>query len=61
MTRDLGITARPGERHYIDLAGMEEIAKFKFLTGTTVANQDRLPTWKPGDEFLPARIKSGVE
>jgi hypothetical protein len=37
---------------------MEEVARFGFLIGTTVANQDKLPTWKPGDEFLPAREKS---
>ena len=41
-----------------DFAGMEEVAHFAFLIGTTVANQDKLPTWKPGDEFLPAREKS---
>jgi Zn-dependent M28 family amino/carboxypeptidase len=38
-----------------DFAGMEEAAKFGFLVGTTVANQERLPTWRAGDEFLPAR------
>jgi Zn-dependent M28 family amino/carboxypeptidase len=43
-----------------DFAGMEEAARFGFLIGTTVANQDKLPTWKAGDEFLPAREKSGV-
>jgi Zn-dependent M28 family amino/carboxypeptidase len=41
-----------------DFAGMEEVAQFGFLIGTTVANQDRLPTWNAGDEFLPAREKS---
>ena len=44
-----------------NFAGMEEITRFGFLAGTIVANQDRLPTWKPGDEFLPARLKSGVQ
>ncbi len=44
-----------------DFAGMEEAARFGFLIGTTVANQDKLPTWKQGDEFLPARQKSGVQ
>ena len=43
-----------------DFAGMEEVARFGFLIGTTVANQDKLSTWKPGDEFLAAREKSGV-
>ncbi|HYL34861.1 MAG TPA: M28 family peptidase [Bryobacteraceae bacterium] len=42
-----------------DFAGMEEVAQFGFLIGTTVANQDKLPTWNAGDEFLPARQKSG--
>jgi Zn-dependent M28 family amino/carboxypeptidase len=41
-----------------DFAGMEEVAQFGFLIGTTVANQDKLPTWNAGDEFLPAREKS---
>ncbi len=43
-----------------DFAGMEQAARFGFLIATTVANQDKLPTWKPGDEFLAAREKSGV-
>jgi hypothetical protein len=29
--------------------------------GLEVANQDRLPTWRQGDEFLPARVASGVK
>ena len=41
-----------------DFAGMEEVARFGFLIGTTIANQDKLPTWKAGDEFLSAREKS---
>jgi Zn-dependent M28 family amino/carboxypeptidase len=41
-----------------DFAGMEEGARFGFLIGTTVANQDKLPTWNAGDEFLAAREKS---
>jgi len=40
---------------------MEEAARFGFLIGTMVANQEKLPTWHPGDEFLPAREKSGVK
>jgi len=43
-----------------DFAGMEEAARFGFVIATTVANQDKLPTWKPGDEFLAARERSGV-
>jgi hypothetical protein len=35
---------------------MEEAARFGFLIGMTVANEPQLPTWNPGDEFLPARL-----
>lgn len=41
-----------------DFAGMEQAAKFGFLIGTNVANQEKLPTWKAGDQFLAAREKS---
>jgi len=41
-----------------DFAGMQEAARFGVLIGMTVANQDKLPTWNPGDEFLPARERS---
>lgn len=41
-----------------DFAGMEEVARLGFLIGMNAANQDKLPTWQPGDEFLPAREKS---
>ncbi len=44
-----------------NFAGMEEAVKFAFLIGTTVANQEKLPTWHAGDEFLPARQKTGVQ
>ena len=37
---------------------MEEVAQFAILIATTVANQDALPTWHAGDEFLAARQKS---
>jgi Zn-dependent M28 family amino/carboxypeptidase len=43
-----------------DFSGLAEMARFGFLIGTDVANQDRLPTWRAGDEFLAAREKSGV-
>ncbi len=36
------------------------MARFGFAIGSEVANQDRLPTWRAGDEFLAAREKSGV-
>jgi Zn-dependent M28 family amino/carboxypeptidase len=41
-----------------DFSGMEEVARFALLVGTTVANQETLPTWNAGDEFLAAREKS---
>ena len=41
-----------------DFAGLEEMARFGFVLGTQAANIDKLPTWNPGDEFLPARQKS---
>jgi Zn-dependent M28 family amino/carboxypeptidase len=43
-----------------DFSGLEKVARFGMLTGLEAANQERLPTWKRGDEFLPARQKSGV-
>jgi Zn-dependent M28 family amino/carboxypeptidase len=42
-----------------DFGGMEEVAQFAIQIATTVANQDGLPTWNAGDEFLPARERSG--
>lgn len=38
-----------------DVSGMEQIARFGFLLGTTVANDPKMPTWQPGDPFLKAR------
>jgi Zn-dependent M28 family amino/carboxypeptidase len=43
-----------------DFSGMEQYARFGFLLGINVANAPRLPTWHAGDEFLPARVASGV-
>ncbi|HWB97268.1 MAG TPA: M28 family peptidase, partial [Bryobacteraceae bacterium] len=43
-----------------DFSGLEQMARFGFVIGTTVANQEELPTWNPGDEFLAVRQKSGV-
>lgn len=43
-----------------DFAGMEQMASFGLLLGLDIANTPKLPTWKAGDEFLPARQKSGV-
>jgi Zn-dependent M28 family amino/carboxypeptidase len=44
-----------------DFSGLAEMARFGFLIGAEVANQSGLPTWRAGDEFLPAREKSGVK
>lgn len=44
-----------------DFAGMVEAARFGMLIGMNVANQEKLPTWKAADEFLPARQRSGVQ
>jgi len=43
-----------------DFSGLEEIARFGFLIGADAAALPALPTWRPNDEFLPARKKSGV-
>jgi len=44
-----------------DFSGLEQMARFGLLVGVAVANQDQLPTWKAGDEFLAAREASGVK
>ena len=44
-----------------DFAGMEQYAQFGILIGIDLANQDALPTWRAGDEFLAARQASGVK
>jgi Zn-dependent M28 family amino/carboxypeptidase len=44
-----------------DFSGMEQYARFGFLIGVDVANAPKLPTWRAGDEFLPARAASGVK
>jgi Zn-dependent M28 family amino/carboxypeptidase len=44
-----------------DFSGLAEMARFGFRIGTEVANQDRLPSWRAGDEFLAAREKSVVK
>ena len=43
-----------------DFSGMEQYARFGFLLGVNLANAPKLPTWRAGDEFLPARVASGV-
>jgi Zn-dependent M28 family amino/carboxypeptidase len=44
-----------------DFSGMEEYARFGFLIGVNVANSAKMPTWRTGDEFLGARVASGVK
>ena len=44
-----------------DFAGFVVLARFTLDVARGVANADRLPTWNPGDEFRPAREKSGVK
>jgi len=34
------------------------MARFGFTVGLYVANNPAMPTWRAGDEFLPARQKS---
>jgi Zn-dependent M28 family amino/carboxypeptidase len=43
-----------------DFSGFPVLIRFGFDIGRAVANAEKLPTWVPGDEFLPARQKSGV-
>jgi Zn-dependent M28 family amino/carboxypeptidase len=44
-----------------DYSGFVVLANFALDVARTVASADGLPTWKPGDEFRPAREKSGVK
>lgn len=44
-----------------DVSGMEQMASFGLTLGLDFANTPKLGTWKPGDEFLAARQKSGVQ
>lgn len=41
--------------------GMVEDARFGFLAGLIVANDDDIPSWNPGDEFEAARQKALAE
>jgi Zn-dependent M28 family amino/carboxypeptidase len=54
---------QPGDEYKDDwdFAGMEQFSQFGILVGLDVANQDAIPTWKAGDEFLSARQASGVK
>jgi Zn-dependent M28 family amino/carboxypeptidase len=44
-----------------DFSGFSVIGQFALDLATAVANAPQLPTWNPGDEFLPARTRSGVK
>lgn len=44
-----------------DFSGFVVLAQFTLDVARAVTNADRLPTWNPGDEFRPAREKSGVK
>jgi Zn-dependent M28 family amino/carboxypeptidase len=44
-----------------DFSGMELYARFGFLINREAANLPKLPTWHAGDEFLAARVASGVK
>ena len=44
-----------------DFSGMEQMANFGMALGLDFANTPKMPTWKAGDEFLAARVKSGVQ
>jgi Zn-dependent M28 family amino/carboxypeptidase len=44
-----------------DFSGFPVLARFALDVARDVADADRLPTWNPGDEFRPAREKSGVK
>lgn len=44
-----------------DFSGFAVLGGFALDVARAVADADRLPTWNPGDEFLPAREKSGVK
>ncbi len=44
-----------------DFSGMEEMARFGMVIGLEVANQDALPTWNAGDEFLSVRQASKTQ
>ena len=44
-----------------DFAGFVTLAGFALDVARAVADADKLPTWNAGDEFLPARVKSGVK
>ncbi len=44
-----------------DFSGYPTLLNFTLDIARAVANADTLPTWAAGDEFLPARVESGVK
>jgi hypothetical protein len=44
-----------------DFTGMQHYARFAMLIGVNAANVSKMPTWREGDEFLAARVASGVK
>jgi Zn-dependent M28 family amino/carboxypeptidase len=44
-----------------DFSGFAVLGGFALDIARAAADADKLPTWVPGDEFLPAREKSGVK
>ncbi|HME06701.1 MAG TPA: M28 family peptidase [Bryobacteraceae bacterium] len=44
-----------------NMNGMEQVVQLGLRIGLDAANRDKLPSWRPGDEFLPAREASGVK
>ena len=44
-----------------DFSGFVTLADFALDVAREAANAEKLPTWNAGDEFLPARVKSGVK
>jgi hypothetical protein len=41
-----------------DFAGMEQMGRFGWTIGLTIANSAAVTSWREGDEFLPARQRS---
>jgi Zn-dependent M28 family amino/carboxypeptidase len=53
---------QPSDEYSTDwnFSGIEQFARLGFTLGLRIANLDHLPTWRAGDEFLPARQQAGV-
>lgn len=53
---------RPSDEYHDDwdFSGMQQMADFGFRLGIDIANAPKLASWQAGDEFLAARVKSGV-